>query len=222
MPLRAFLLSLVLLALGADYLPAQQPKPETRTGTLKEIVTKGRSKTLIITDAEGADHEFPLTPKIGFEVHGTGDEGFIAPGQVVKGTGVLTNERLIVNAVSVFLMEPGRKAPPGRIAKSARMEGASVNSYDFLGEVVGKKQDADYPEYQQLGLKIAGKVPPIMLEEGYQVTVVSPSTELAKPGMTVEYDVLPLRGGRWNLARVKVLVDEPFKSEELLKASDEN
>lgn len=217
MSIRLLSVTLLLVSYASDPVIAQQVKTETKTGTVKEISTKGRSTTLVFTDSDGTDHQFMLTPRIVFEVHGKGDAGFVSNGQVVKGTGVLTNERLIVNAVSVYLLGPGKKAPPGKYAKSTAVAGSSQNSYDFMGEVIGMKPDEDYPDYQQLAVKIAAKVPPIMLEKEFTVDVVSPSVEMAKAGMPVEFEVVPVRGGKQNLVRATVTVEEGFKSEDVLK-----
>lgn len=216
-----------LLFVGAPAL-AQNPAPdlaapkgpqvETHTGTIKAIDKKGRVTVLTLTDSEGTDHVFPLTPKVRFEVQGTGDEGFLAAGQYVEGKGVLTNNNLIVNAVTVYVFGPGKKAPAGGFAKTPAVAGESVDGYQFGGAILGMEPNKDYPDYQHLGVKLPTRnAPPIMLEKGFQINVVSNSPEHAAVGQSVEFDLQPVRGDKFNLVRVIVAASEPFKSEDMLK-----
>ncbi|MCA8999679.1 MAG: hypothetical protein KDA80_21970 [Planctomycetaceae bacterium] len=191
----------------------QGPMTETISGTLKEVKEQGRSRTLVITDESGADQEHRLTPRIVFQIEAPADRSLIQPGKYIGGRAVLTNEMLFLSDVTVYFPAPGKRVPNGQVAKSQRQSGTSVNSYDVSGVVGEMGQSPDYPEYTMVALKIPGRIPPVMLEKNLTVKAVSYDPSMAKPGSSVELEVLPLKGGRVNLLKVTVKQDDPVTGE---------
>jgi len=186
------------------------PKTETLSGKVKEIQEKGRLSTLVVITDDGQELEFPLTPKVQFEVTAAGDQGFVRPGVYITAEGVLTNEQLFVKDLAVYIVGPGQRIPAGKVVKSQQQANASVNSYGISGTVQGRQSSPDYPDYEQLALKIAGRIPPIMLEKDFQVTVIARTPKLAQPDAPVELQVIPLRGDKFNLVKATVKLGEPL------------
>lgn len=197
------------------------PQTETLTGTVKEIQEQGRVSTLVVTTEDGTEHEFRLTPKVQFEVTAPGDEGFVRPGLFMSAQGVLTNNQLFVKSLNVYLLGKAQRPPAGRFAKAPAKVGASQNTYDISGTIVAKQESPDYPDYEMLAIKAAGRVPPIMLEKGFKVTVVGMTPEMAPPEAPIELEVTPLRGDRFNLVKATVKLSDPLDSATVFADEDE-
>ncbi len=216
MTYRAFrLCSLVIagLLLAGQPVPAQRQtaQPETKSGTLKEVVTKGRSKTLVITTDDG-DVEVRVTPTLSFAVTAPGDKDFILPENFLTGTGVLTQDRIFLSDVTVHLAAPGVRFPPGRVAKPDKLEsGQSENTYLVSGLIQATGPAQGYEDYTAVSLKVAGRVPEIWLDKGVRVTVSSSDPDHAAPGSAVTLYQRPLRGDRFLTTGVKVTRTEPFE-----------
>lgn len=205
--------------LSAALPPAARAQPpqnqtETRSGTLVEIKKQGRGRFLVFEGADGEQQEFPLTPKVDFVVTAPGDAAAIAPGNFLTGTGTLTNNKLFLSDVSVRLAQKGKKLPPGNIVKAPAVVGESEMSYVISGVIVAAAPDTENAGYHLVALRLPGKIPPILLEPGFSVSVSSADPELAKAGAPVELEVAPLRGGRFNLLKATVKLDEPIAAAE--------
>jgi hypothetical protein len=218
---------LVLIATGLAFTlstvaHAQRgPQTQTLTGTVKEIQEQGRISTLVVTTDDGQEHEFRLTPKVQFEVTAPGDEGFVRPGVFMSAQGVLTNNQLFIKSLNVYLIGKGQRAPAGRFAKAPAKVGASENTYDISGTIVAKQENPDYPDYEVLAIKAAGRTPPVMLEKGFEVTIVGMTPEMAQPEAPVELEVTPLRGDRFNLVKATVKLSDPLDSATVFAGDDE-
>lgn len=188
----------------------------TAKGVVKSTTVKGRSRSVTVTTTEGNEFDVAVTPRMKFEVRAKGDAGFVRPGQMLQAQGVLTNGRLFSNDVEVILLPKGRTAPPGRMEKSARSSGASVNTFDVSGPIIAAQQDTDYPDYLAVALKTIGKPTVLMLGQNFKVAVVSDDMELVKEGMPVELEAVPGPGGRPLFVRLTVALPDPLKSEDVL------
>jgi hypothetical protein len=212
--------SAMLLAHATAIAQPEQGESPTQSGTLQEVQTKGRISTLVIQTDAGESYEVKVTPQLNFAVTAPGDEGFVAPGVFISGRGPLTQEKVFLNDVSVYLFPPGRRPPAGRIQKADPKDGESLAVYQVAGEVAAAGPAEGYPEYTDLNLKVGGRVPDVWLEKDYKVQVYSADPAHAAAGAKVEVLMKPLRGGKFLPVGVKVLREEPFQSAELLGASD--
>jgi hypothetical protein len=225
----AFLLA-VLLAPIAAFSQARAPMetpsapmaPPAKTGTLREVQKKGSVATLVIDLDEGGDPlEIKLTPLINFSVATTGDAGFVAPGQIMTSTGVLTQGKLFLTDLTIHLLPKPKRPTTGKIQKVAElMEGQSVESYNILGPITSVGPAEGYPEYTAVGLKIAGRAPAVWLEKDYNVFVNSTDPAHAPAGAKVTVTGKLLAGNRFSPIAVKVQRDEPLNSADVLGAAD--
>ncbi|MCA9081830.1 MAG: hypothetical protein KDA58_14810 [Planctomycetaceae bacterium] len=192
------------------------PMSITAKATIDKITVKGRARTLTITTTEGNEFTIPLSNRVKFEVRAPGDEGFVRAGQMLMAQGVLTNDRLFTKNVEIVLLPKGKKPQPGRMEKSTREVGASVNTYDVSGPIVAAEQDPNYEKYLAVAVRTLGQGAVLMLESGFKVTVVSDDIELIKEGMEAEVEALPGPGGRPVFLRVTVDLPDAMKSADLL------
>ena len=207
--------------------PGQQPqepaKPAyvTSKGTLGEVKKKGRATVLVIIPEAGEPLEVTVTPKVQFTVEAKGDAGFLREKQIVSGTGTLTNKMLFVKNWTVHTGLAARKMPTG-VAKAEVTIGQSVNSYNLVGMIASKQQDKEYPEYETLSLNLRDlQGQPVYIDKNPTVTVSSSDAEMAKAGSRVEYYQVPAPGNRFNVIGVKVMLEEPLKSEEFFADPDD-
>jgi hypothetical protein len=227
---RFALLFAVLLAPVAAYPQARAPMetprtpmaPPTKTGTLREVQTKGKIATLVIDLDEGGDPlEIKLTPLINFSVATSGDAGFVAPGQIMTSTGVLTQEKVFLTDITIHLLPKAKRPATGKIQKAPDlMEGQSVNTYQVSGPILSVGPAEGYPDYTQVGVKIAGRAPLVWLEKDYKVWVNSTDSAHAPAGAKVTVTGKLLAGGRFNPTAVKVQREEPLNSAEVLGSGD--
>lgn len=218
-PTPLFRAALALLAAGL--LPAavfaQRPEPmaETRTGSLVRIDEKGRSRTLVV-EVDGEEQEYPITPKLEFEVSGAGDAEFLRPDQFLQGRGTVTNDKLFIRDVTVVLVKPRQKTPPAGLKKAPMVEGESVNSWDISGAIVSSAADTDYPDYTKVEVKAGARTQPVYLEPGFTVTVkTGDPTALEIPaGTSVDLIGMP-RGQRFVLSGVQIRLPEPLSAAEV-------
>ena len=73
-----------------------------------EIQEKGRSRTLVV-EVSGEQQEYPLTPKVAYEVSAPGDAGFVGEGRHLSGRGTVTNDKLFIRSLTITLVKPRRK-----------------------------------------------------------------------------------------------------------------
>jgi hypothetical protein len=215
------LTALLLAPAVASAQATQQPQTETRSATVVEVKEQGRSRILVVEDEMGEQHEYPLTARITLRVTAPGDAGFVAEGQYLAGTGVLTNEQIFLTSVEIHLATGRGRPQPGRITKAPAQSGQSQNAYLVAGPIVAAAPDEDYPDHQRVALRVSGPNAPLMLEPDFKVTVVSSDPALITEGATVELELMPLRGGRENLVSATVNLEEAFSSEEMLGTDDE-
>jgi hypothetical protein len=202
------------LAAAAQTEPAGPPPPDMITGKVKEVVTKGKANTLVITDEVGNDHSFPLTPKIELEIRAQGDPGFLAPGMAVKFQAVQSNDIFFGTIFSVYPQFAGKK-PPLKVAKSAPMLGQSVNLHDLQGEIA-RWEDVPDGKYDLLHLKATGKNEyTVYMEPNYRVDVLltDPKSIEAGQGVTITGR---LAGSKFLAAKIVVETGKSLKGEEFL------
>jgi hypothetical protein len=217
---RAVCACLATVVLCESPVAAQSQRPEqkteTKTATVVEVQQKGRGRTLVVDDGAGQQSEYPLTPRIALEVTGRGDAGFVRAGQFLSAKGTMTNNKLFLKELTIHVAKRGTRLPAGRFAKAPPQEGDSTESYLVSGAIVASQADKDYPDYLLVGLKLPGQIPPILLEPGFVVTVVSNDPDLIPAGAPVDLELAPLRGGRFNLVRATVRVAEELQVEKVL------
>ncbi len=216
---RGFAVWAVLLsALTAGLLAGTVAEAQTSVkGSVKEVTQKGRLTQLVVTDEAGNDHEINLTPRLELEIRAPGDADFVAPGQVLEGNGVMTNERLYFSDIHVRFVSPkSRTSVRPQIAKLPPKPGESKNSYSVLGQIDAARQDPDYPEYTQVALR-GTRGPILMLQKNFKVTVIFSDTEMIEEGASVTMTGTEQRGGRFNPAKIVIQRKEAVKAEDLLK-----
>jgi hypothetical protein len=131
------LLAVCLMFVFSAVASAQRgPQTQKMSGKLKEIQQKGRAATLVVVTEDGTEHEFPLTPRVDFEVTAPGDAGFVRPGQFLAARGVLTNNTLFIKDLKIHLVGPGQRPPVGRVQKAPAQAGQSENAFDISGAIV--------------------------------------------------------------------------------------
>ena len=187
----------------------------TKTGTLVEVAKKGRAQILKYTDESGEEQEVVLTSRIKVQVEAEGDAGFLRPGQFVAAIATESNKQLFSEEISVYMF--GKTRPPGgKIQKAPPKQGQSKNAWQVSGPITSIGPDKDYPEYQRVEVKAAGPKAPLMLEEGFTVTVKSMDLSIAESGTPLELEGIELKNGRFNLSKVTVKLEEPLKAAEVL------
>lgn len=192
-------------------LSSAQAQTETKSGKFVELVTKGRTQSIIV-EVDGEKHEIKMTPKVNFAVYAPGDKGFVRAGQYIEGKGVVTNEKLFLNEFAIHLVAKGKRLPNGQIMKADGVEGQSANAYFVSGPIVGIAPDKDYPDYQNVAIKFNGPAPPVILEKEFSVWVYHFDPATAPADADVELTVKPLAGGKFLPLSVKVFRDEEFDS----------
>ena len=210
-----FATAAAMIALPAAVGFAQRPMPatETKSGTVVEVKEKGRSRTLVLDLGEG-EQEFPLTAKLALEVTAPGDATALQAGRFVQAKGTLENERLYIREVTVIIPRRGQKAGAGRIQKAPAVVGESTDTYLITGAILGTQPNKDYPDHTDIGLKVSGAAPPMLLEPGYTVTVSSSDPTLIPAGAEIDLEGTELRGGKFNPTKAIVKLTEPFGSAE--------
>lgn len=174
----------------------------------------------MIVEVQKERHEIKVTSKVAVSVFAPGDIGFVRPGQYLEAKGILTNERVFLSEVSIFLVAKGKRPPAGQVVKAQDAEGQSVNAHLVSGPILELKADEDYPSLQRLEMKFNGDAPLIMLEEGCKVWVHHYDPSTAPADADVEMTVKPLKGGKFTPLTVKIYRDAPFDSAEVFKAEE--
>jgi hypothetical protein len=218
-----FALALVAAGILPSAAVAQRGEPmtESRSGTLVRIEEKGRSRTLVV-DVGGEEEEYPITPRVEFEVSAAGDAEFVRPEKFLQARGTVTNDKLFIKSLTIVLLQPRQKTPPSGLRKAPMVEGESVNSWDIAGEIVGSAADTDYPDYTAVEIKTGGRMQRVYLEPGFSVTVkTSDPTVLPIPeGTSVELLGTP-RGQRFILSGVKVQLPEALTAAQVFAEEGE-
>lgn len=203
----------------------EPPKPDyiTVKGTVVEInMRSGRVISVDILGEGGGDPvTVPITPRIQFAVEGKGDDGFLRARVIVSGTGTLTNNLLFVKNWTVHLGVAARKLRPG-VQKADKAIGQSVNSYFVQGPIKSRQKDKAYEDYETLTLTIpALKGQPVYIDKGASVTVRITDASAIEKGAPVELYQRPGRGNRLQTIGLKVILEEPLKSEEYFARQDD-
>lgn len=197
-------------------------RPEPIQGTVAEVIRKGKATSLkILSEAGGDPIVVAVTPQIQFAVEAPGDSGFLREKQTVHGKGVITNELLFVKDWTVHVGPLARRMKPG-LQQAERAIGASVNTYEVLGQVISRQQDKDYPDYETLKLNVAqlrGK--PVYIEKEATVTVSTTETDRITEGAACEYFQQPGPGGRFKIVALKVKLKDELKADEFFAAEDD-
>lgn len=199
-------------------LRAQPGAGETviKQGRVLEVQVKGKVRTLVIETTEGEKYEIRVSPTLDFSIVGQGDAGFVRPGVFITSKGVQTQEKIFLTALDVHVLPKGKRPPTGRVEKAEAMKGDSLNVYNVSGEVTSVGPAEGYPDFTALGLKIAGRAPPVWLEQGYQVKVYITDPELVTAGADAEVALKPLRGGKFTPVAVRVYHEGAFDSATVL------
>lgn len=187
-----------------------------KNGTVKEVRQQGRLTQVVVLDDAGSELEINLTPKVELQIRAAGDKGFVVPGQILEGEGVLTNERIYISNVTIRYVPPKQRITHrGQIAKAPARPGRSTNAYLVSGMIEAAQPDTDYPDFTLVGLK-ATRGPLIMLEKDFKVTVLSDNPELIPDGASVSMEGMEIRGGKFNASKLVINLKSPLKSEDLL------
>lgn len=222
-----------LLAAGVEWagparVQAQAPAregagegPTIKKGRLLELETKGRVTTLKIETTDGEAYEVKVTPMLDFAILGGGDPSFVKPGMYLTARGVMTQEKIFVQNLTIHVFPKGKRPPPGRVAKGQPQPGESLSLYEVAGEIASAGPAEDYPDYTALVLKAPGRNPPVWLEKNFQVRVSSTDPAHASAGADVELALRPVRGGKPFPVGVRIYREAPFTAEEVLKEGDD-
>lgn len=194
-------------------------QPPQLDATVQEIKQQGRNNILVVANDQGQTLEIPLA-RVPVDIKGKGDKGFIREGAYIGAIGVESNDMLFISEVNVLIPAKGQKVPRGRVGKAPRQAGNSQNSFQVAGTIKAIQPNPDYPDYTMLAIDAPGKYPTLNLEKSYQVNVVSMDKTMLKPGMKVKLDGRVNRG-KFLTSKITANRDEPFKSEEFFKASEE-
>ncbi|WP_437229602.1 hypothetical protein SH661x_001529 [Planctomicrobium sp. SH661] len=199
--------SLYLLAATLVLVPAtgfaQRPvNTETRSGTVKEVIHKGRGRTLVV-ECDGEELSFVISPKVAVEVVlSGGDDSALQKGAYLEGIGTLTNNKLFLESAKVRLLPPNAKTPNSKMEKPEKLSsGQSLNSNAISGQIMARQTSKDYPEYEELALRPAPNVPVIMFQKNLVIDVVSSNIDDVKPDQTVELEVIAGRNDKLTLVR---------------------
>lgn len=203
----------LLLTKPSSAAPRRDVKTETRSGTIVEVQQKGRARVLVV-EIDGEQREVPVTPRVEIEVQAPGDAGFVRPGQFLTARATLSNDRLFIQALTIHPVRRGQKPPPGRIEKAPEEAGQSTMGYLVSGPIAAVQPNKDYPDHTDVLLRTAGPGAPLMLEPGFSVTVDSSDPDLIPGNSPAQIEIAPLRGGRYNVVKVSVVLSEPFTAAE--------
>jgi len=202
---RSMLLASLMLILTSPSFAQRPQKTEIRTGTVKEIRQRGRSRTLIV-NCDGEELSFAITPRVNVEVKLTGgDDSLIQRGVILDGRGTLSNKQVFLTSGSVRLASPGMKVPESKMEKPESLEpGESLNSQQISGLVMVRETSKEYPEYEEVLLRSNGNLPKIMFQKGLSLNVISSDIDDAAPDQAVELEVVPGRNDKLMLVRATI------------------
>lgn len=195
--------------------------PTIKTGRLLELDVKGRVTTLKIETTDGETYEVKVTPMLDFSIVGGGDAAFVKPGMYLSARGVMAQEKIFVQNLTIHVFPKGKRPPPGRFVKAQARPGESLALYELSGEIASVGPAEDYPDYTAVVLKVPGRNPPVWLEKNFQVRVSSTDPAHASAGADLELALRPVRGGKLFPVGVRIQREAPFTAEEVLKETDE-
>ncbi len=209
--------AMLILELTASACLFAQGNLELKTGVVKEITKKGRLTKMTIEDDQGGEYEISLTPKVDFQILAPGDKGFVTKGAYIQGEGVMTNKRIYLSDVTIFVPLSGKKiSKRGGIQKAPAQAGRSTNSYLVAGTIVAHQPDEDYPDYELVALREAPRGPYLMLEKNVKITVSTTDTSILPENAKIRMQVIPLRSGKFTLKKATISLTSPLKSDEVL------
>ena len=199
---------------GGANAAAEQQGPPVETGRILEIESKGKLTTLKIESSLGETYDVKLTPQVSFFIIGDGDASFIQPGAYIEARGTKSNDPVFLQKVTVYLLPKGKRPPAGRVQKGSAADGESLNIYDVSGVITTVGPAEGYPEYTAVGLKVAGRVPPVWLEPNCQIEVASSDPAHTAVGADLEMAMKPLRGGKKMPVAIRIRRETPFSSDQ--------
>jgi len=199
--------SLVLVTVSAVHAqqPSSNPNLEVRSGSVKEIIKKGKARTLVVSTG-GEDLSFPITPKIQLEIHFSGGSGAaLQPGAYIEGTGTQSHRNLILDSAKIFLISSSVKTPPAQVkAPAEKAVGQSVNLKVLTGQIMARQASTNFEGYQELGFRAAGDFPSVLFKDDLKVDVVSTQVDDAEVGQKIVLELLPGRGNKSTLVRATI------------------
>lgn len=183
----------------------KQRETETRTGTVKEVIHKGRARILVVT-CDGEEMKFPVTSKVNIEVTLTGGSGAqFQKGTFLEGTGTFTNNKLFLESAKLRILASASKVPESKLETPKEFQsGQSLNSRHISGLIMARQPNKDYPEYEELALKPAPNVPTIMFKPDIAVSIVSNDIDQVQPDQPVEIEYIEGRNDKRTLVRASV------------------
>ncbi len=186
----------------------------TLEGKVSGVTTKGKTTTLKVTDEGGTEHEFTLAPKVELEIVATGDDGFLADGQMVKIAAIQSNEAFFGSQFDVYPQYVGRAAPAKGVKAPLKI-GQSQSLHYITGEV---SQLADIPDgkYDLLDLKGTGKMKlQVYVEPNHRVRVIFTDPKMIKVDQKVTVTG-KAAGAKFNASKVTVNTGDTLKGAEFL------
>ncbi len=181
-------------------------------GRITGIETKGRTTTVTFTDEAGTEYEFPLTPKTEVEIVSTGDDGFLAPGKLVKIDAIQSNNAFFGSTFAVYPDYAGR-IQPARAVKAPAVPGQSQNLHIVTGEIV-RLDDKGDGKYHLLQLKVNPKSElTVYVEPSHRVNVISTDGSALQEGQSATV-IGRATGSRLQVAKITVNTGETLKSDD--------
>jgi len=126
----------------------------TVSGTLVSVKKKGRTATLTVKTTDGETKEFQIAARTKLIVTAKGDNGFLKKGQFVSTQAVESNNMLFAKKFTVQV-GAGRKA--GVFAKPPKAPGVSKSAWNVAGQITGRANDKNYPEYEVITVRTGKK-----------------------------------------------------------------
>lgn len=198
---------------------SQQPQPggvPEIKGTVSGVETKGRNTTIKFTNDEGNAFDIAVTPRLEIEVRAKGDDGFLAPGVLVKIDAIQSNKLFFGSKFEVYPQFSG-KSPPARAVKAPPKPGQSQNLHLVTGEIV-RLEDKGDTKYDRLFLKVSGNNElMVYVEPSHSVNVVLTDPESLEAGQEASV-VGRIAGPRLQAAKISVDTGKTLKGEEFLES----
>ena len=211
--LLAVLTVVALVAVGQAAAPKKPAKGTTRiSGTVASIKATGSRSTLVVQVDPKTTREFQLTSRTPLTVTAPADVSFIARGQVLSTTAILSNNRFFAKQIDLYSGRRGRKPSP-KLAKAAAKVGRSRNAWDICGRVISKQKDPKASDFMTVTIRAGQRTVSIYLDKGYKLTAVVSDTSVIAPGDKVAVDGRT-RGKRFTVTAVTVTRSKPLPAPE--------
>ncbi|HWL10252.1 MAG TPA: hypothetical protein VNQ76_17745 [Planctomicrobium sp.] len=203
-----FSLTVFLLSVPSPALAQSQRTPgantETRSGTVKEVIYRGRNATLVV-NSDGEELSFPMTAKVQLEVKlSGGDATALQPGASIEGEGFVSNSNLILGKATVYLpADAGTiKGTPLVIEKpEEKVIGQRVTARHLTGQILQRQPSQNFEGYDELIFKAPPNSPKILFKKGIAIEVISADPKEIQPDQAVELELLTSRSRKPTLIR---------------------